>query len=135
MTTRDRPLSPHLQIYRWQWTMALSIVHRMTGVALTGGTLLLVWWLLATAMGPGPYAQVEAAISSWLGQLVLFGWSWALFYHLANGIRHLFWDAGRGYELRTGYATAWLTVLASVALTALAWAIGYGFIGSGMGGG
>lgn len=130
MTTRDRPLSPHLLIYRWQWTMAMSIVHRMTGVALTAGTLLLVWWLLAAAMGPLAYAQVEAAMAHWLGRLVLFGWSWALFYHLANGIRHLFWDAGRGYEMSTGYATAWLVGIASVVLTGLAWAIGYGIIGS-----
>ena len=129
MTIRDRPLSPHLQIYRWQWTMALSITHRMTGVALAGGTLLLVWWLLAAAMGPQAYAQVEAAMSHWLGRLVLFGWSWALFYHLANGIRHLFWDAGHGYELRTGFITAWLVVVASVLLTVLAWAIGYGIVG------
>lgn len=129
MTTRERPLSPHLQIYRWQWTMALSITHRMTGVALTAGTLLLVWWLLAAAMGPEAYAVVERAMSHWLGRLVLFGWSWALFYHLANGIRHLFWDAGRGYELRTGYLTAWLVVVVSVVLTVLAWTIGYGIIG------
>lgn len=135
MTTRERPLSPHLQIYRWQWTMALSIMHRMTGVALAGGTLLLVWWLLAAAMGAEAYAQVEGAMSHWFGRLVLFGWSWALFYHLANGIRHLFWDAGRGYELRTGYATAWLVAVVSVALTALAWAIGYGIIGYRIGGG
>ncbi|HUT49530.1 MAG TPA: succinate dehydrogenase, cytochrome b556 subunit [Alphaproteobacteria bacterium] len=128
MTTRDRPLSPHLQIYRWQWTMLLSIVHRLTGVALSVGTLLLVWWLVAVAAGPETYAAVQGFISHWFGRLVLFGFTWALFYHLANGIRHLFWDAGRGYALATGYASAWVVVLASLALTGLAWLAGYGII-------
>ena len=128
MTSRDRPLSPHLQIYRWQWTMLLSIVHRITGVALTVGTLLLVWWLVATAYGPESYAGVQAFIAHWFGRLILLGFTWALFYHLSNGIRHLFWDAGRGFELSTGYGSAWVVVLASVVLTALAWLAGYGFI-------
>jgi succinate dehydrogenase / fumarate reductase cytochrome b subunit len=128
MTSRDRPLSPHLQIYRWQWTMLLSIVHRMTGVALAVGTLLLVWWLVAIAMGPETYATVQAVMNHWFGRLVLLGFTWALFYHLSNGIRHLFWDAGRGYELSTGYGTAWLVVLASIVLTGLAWLAGYGII-------
>lgn len=129
MTTRDRPLSPHLQIYRWQWTMLLSITHRLSGVALAAGTLLLVYWLVAAASGAEAYASAQAVISHWLGRLLLFGWTWALFYHLANGIRHLFWDMGRGFALATGYATAWLVVLVSVVLTALAWLIGYGLIG------
>jgi len=128
MTSRDRPLSPHLQIYRWQWTMLLSIVHRMTGVALSVGTLLLVWWLIAAAAGPDAFARVQGVMGHWFGRLVLFGFTWALFYHLANGIRHLFWDAGRGYALSTGYASAWLVVLASLALTGLAWLVGYGII-------
>ena len=128
MTSRDRPLSPHLQIYRWQWTMLLSIVHRMTGVALSVGTLLLVWWLVAVAMGPETYATVQSFMSHWFGRLVLLGFTWALFYHLSNGIRHLFWDAGRGYELSTGYGSAWLVVIASIVLTGLAWLAGYGII-------
>jgi len=128
MTSRDRPLSPHLQIYRWQWTMLLSIVHRMTGVALSVGTLLLVWWLVAVAMGPQTYATVQAFMSHWFGRLILLGFTWALFYHLSNGIRHLFWDAGRGYELSTGYGSAWLVVIASIVLTGLAWLAGYGII-------
>jgi len=128
MTSRDRPLSPHLQIYRWQWTMLLSIVHRMTGVALSVGTLLLVWWLVAVAMGPETYATVQSFMSHWFGRLVLLGFTWALFYHLSNGIRHLFWDTGRGYELSTGYGSAWLVVIASIVLTGLAWLAGYGII-------
>jgi len=128
MTSRERPLSPHLQIYRWQWTMLLSIVHRMTGVALAAGTLWLVWWLVAAAMGPEAFASAQAFAAHWFGRLVLLGFTWALFYHLANGIRHLFWDAGRGFELSTGYGSAWLVVLASLALTGLAWLAGYGII-------
>ena len=129
MTTRDRPLSPHLQIYRWQWTMVLSITQRMTGVALAAGTLLLVWWLIAAAAGAEPYAAVQGAVSHWIGRTLLLGWTYALFYHLCNGIRHLFWDVGRGFELGTGYASAWAVVLVSLAMTALAWLIGYGVIG------
>ena len=125
MTTRDRPLSPHLQIYKWQWTMALSITHRMTGVALVGGALVMVGWLIAVALGPEAYAVAQAAASHWIGRLFLLGWTWSLFYHLCNGIRHLFWDAGRGYELRTGLATGVLVVLASLGLTGLA---GYGIL-------
>ena len=126
MTTRERPVSPHIQIYRWQWTMLLSITHRMTGVGLAVGTLLLVWWVVAAAAGPEAYASAQAFLSHWFGRLLLFGFTWALFYHLCNGIRHLFWDAGKGFELTTGYATAWAVVLASVVLTVLAWVIGYG---------
>jgi succinate dehydrogenase / fumarate reductase cytochrome b subunit len=128
MTSRDRPLSPHLQIYRWQWTMLLSIVHRMTGVALSVGMLLLVWWLVAASLGPEEFADAQAFMDHWFGRLILFGFTWALFYHLSNGIRHLFWDAGRGFELQTGYGTAWLVVLASLVLTGLAWLAGYGII-------
>jgi len=125
MASDDRPLSPHLQIYRWQITMVLSILHRMTGVALALGTLLLVWWLLAAAAGPEAYATVQGAIGSWLGRLLLFGWSFALFYHLCNGIRHLAWDAGLGFEIKTMTSTGWIVVCASVALTVLAWVLGY----------
>jgi succinate dehydrogenase / fumarate reductase cytochrome b subunit len=128
MTTRDRPLSPHLQIYRWQWTMLLSITHRMTGMALAGGALLLVGWLIAAAAGPETYAWAQVVVGHWVGRLVLLGFTWALFYHLANGIRHLCWDAGKGFELTTGYGSGWLMLLASWALTGLAWLAGYGII-------
>ncbi len=99
MPAPDRPLSPHLQIYRPQITSLLSIMHRLTGVALTAGTLLLTYWLVAAAYGPGAFADAQALIGSWIGQLVLWGFTFAIFYHLANGIRHLAWDFGWGFEL------------------------------------
>src|ERR687892_1500300 len=105
MTARNRPLSPHLQVYRPQLTSVLSISHRVTGVALAVGTLLLVYWLVSAAAGPDSYATAQSVIGSWLGIVLLFGWTYALFYHLCNGIRHLFWDAGYGFELPTVYRT------------------------------
>lgn len=126
MARSQRPLSPHLQIYRWQWTMALSILHRMAGVALGLGSLLLVYWLAAAARGPAAYAQAQGFIGSWFGMLLLLGFSVALFYHLANGIRHLFWDAGRGFELKTAYGSGIAVLAATAVLTILAWAIGLG---------
>ena len=101
MTTDNRPISPHLQVYKPQITSILSILHRATGFALAVGTLLFVWWLISAAAGPQTYAVVEAFLSSWIGTLLLIGWSFAVFYHLCNGIRHLFWDAGRGFEIET----------------------------------
>jgi succinate dehydrogenase / fumarate reductase cytochrome b subunit len=102
--------------------MMLSGTHRATGIALTGGTLLLVWWLVAAASGPEQFALVQWFLGTWIGKLVLLGWTFSLFYHLANGIRHLCWDAGWGFELRTTYASGWVVVIASVLLTAIAWA-------------
>jgi len=119
-----RPLSPHLQVYKWQITMVLSICHRATGVALSVGTLLLVWWLVALAMGPQAFAAAQGLIGSWLGKLVLLGWTFSLFFHLANGIRHLFWDAGYGFEIKTTTVSGWTVVVASVALTVIAWVAG-----------
>ena len=119
----DRPLSPHLQIYRPQITSILSILHRMTGVGLTLGGVLVVWWLLAAATGPEYFATVDGLITSWLGHLVLLGLTWALSYHFLNGIRHLFWDLGYGFDLpsvdRTGIAVA----VGSGVLTVLLWLI------------
>jgi succinate dehydrogenase / fumarate reductase cytochrome b subunit len=117
-----RPLSPHLQVYRWQLTMVLSIIHRMTGVALAVGTVLLIALLLALAAGPDAYQTVRAFCSSWLGMLMLFGWSWALCFHLCNGIRHLAWDTGWGFEIPRAYLTGWTVVAASLVMTALIWA-------------
>ncbi|MCY4593044.1 MAG: succinate dehydrogenase, cytochrome b556 subunit [Alphaproteobacteria bacterium] len=124
MTGSNRPLSPHLQIYRPQLTSVLSITHRATGVALAAGTLLFSWWLLAAASGSGSFALVQDVMGSWPGLIVLVGFTWALFYHLCNGIRHLFWDAGRGLEIETAYRSGWVTVAASVGLTVIAWAVG-----------
>jgi succinate dehydrogenase / fumarate reductase cytochrome b subunit len=130
MTSPDRPLSPHLQIYRWQLTSVLSILHRATGVALSLGTLLLVYWLIALAAGPTTYEVARGLIGSWLGRLLLFGWTIAFFYHLANGIRHLVWDAGHGYELPVVYASGWAVVIATAALTLASWIAGYWMMGA-----
>jgi succinate dehydrogenase / fumarate reductase cytochrome b subunit len=99
MPPTERPLSPHLQVYRPQITSVLSILHRLTGVALTLGTLLLTWWLVSAAYGPDAFADAQAFVGSWFGQLLLWGFTFALFYHLGNGIRHLAWDFGWGFEL------------------------------------
>ncbi len=129
MASHDRPLSPHLQVYRPQLTSLLSILHRITGIVLAVGTLLLVWWLMAAATGTGAYDTVQSVIGSWIGRLLLLGWTYALFYHLCNGIRHLFWDAGQGFELTTAYRTGWFVVGASVVLTLVAWVWGYASMG------
>ena len=120
----SRPLSPHLQIYRRQITSVLSISHRATGLALSAGTLLLVWWLVALARGPEAFASAQGLVGSWVGRILLLGWTFSLFFHLANGIRHLFWDAGYGFEIKTTTASGWAVVVASVALTLIAWVAG-----------
>lgn len=125
MAQRERPLSPHLQIYRPEITSVLSIAHRLTGVALSVGTLLLVWWLLATALGGDAFALADGFLGSIIGRILLFGWTFALFYHLANGIRHLGWDLGYGFDLGVLKATGWLVVAAALGLTVLAWAIAW----------
>ena len=104
--------------------MAMSILHRVTGITLSIGAILLVWWLVAGAEGPEAYSAVQWFLGSWIGLLLLFGWSLALFYHLCNGIRHLWWDTGRGLDL-PGVHRSGLAVLAlTVALTIIAWAAG-----------
>lgn len=110
-TKRQRPLSPHLQVYRWQITMTMSILHRATGVALAVGAFALVWWVLALSAGPDAYATFRECAGSLFGQLVLFGFVFCLIYHFFNGIRHLFWDIGWGLEIPKFYASGW-TVLA-----------------------
>ncbi len=130
MAISNRPLSPHLQVYRPQLTSILSILHRLTGVALAVGTLLLIYWLAAAASGPAAFEAAQDLIGSILGRLLLLGWTFALFYHLCNGIRHLFWDAGWGFELVDAYRSGWLVVGASGALTLLSWSLGYSMMGS-----
>lgn len=125
MSQVQRPLSPHLQVYKWQLTSVLSILHRATGLALAFGTIFLVWWLLAAATGNTAFNVAQAFWYSWFGRLLLLGWTWALFYHLSNGIRHLFWDAGRGFEIKTTYASGWTVVAASFVLTVIAWIAAY----------
>jgi succinate dehydrogenase / fumarate reductase cytochrome b subunit len=125
MTTRTRPLSPHLQVYRLPLAAVLSISHRATGVFLTIGTLLLAYWLAAAAYGPDSYARAQAFIGSWFGILLLLGWSFSLFFHLSNGIRHLVWDAGFGFE-KHQYRQSNLIVLgAAGVLTLIAWVAGF----------
>lgn len=123
VTQHQRPLSPHLQIYRPQLTSLMSISHRATGVFLSFGTLVLVYWLMAAAAGPQAYQQAQSLLGSWLSLLLLFAWSFSLFYHLCNGIRHLFWDAGLGFDLKTTYLTGYLVLVASLILTTLAWTL------------
>jgi succinate dehydrogenase / fumarate reductase, cytochrome b subunit len=125
MSQAQRPLSPHLQIYQWQLTSVLSITHRATGLALAAGTVLLLWWLLAAATSADAFAVAQAFWYSWIGRLLLFGWTWSLFFHLCNGIRHLCWDAGWGFELKTVYLSGWIVVSASLLLTIIAWVAGY----------
>ncbi len=130
MISSNRPLSPHLQVYRPQITSTLSILHRLTGVALAVGTLLLTWWLVAAAAGPEAFATAQGFIGSILGRLLLFGWSVALFYHLCNGIRHLAWDAGYGFEIETTTRSGWAVVVATAVLTLVAWIAGYFMMGA-----
>jgi succinate dehydrogenase / fumarate reductase cytochrome b subunit len=126
MTVRiDRPLSPHLQTYRWTLTMALSIVHRITGVALYFGTLLLVWWLIAAASGPAAYANVQAFTGSWIGRLIAFGYTWALIHHALSGVRHLVWDLGYGYRPAEREWLTWAALIGGIALTIVLWVVAY----------
>jgi succinate dehydrogenase / fumarate reductase, cytochrome b subunit len=122
--SHPRPLSPHLQVYRWQITMLMSISHRATGIALSAGSLLLVYWLWALAAGPECFATASALFGSVLGQLVLFGFSAALFYHLCNGIRHLLWDAGYAMSISDIHTTGRIVLVATAVLTLLAWGVG-----------
>ena len=120
-TSRPRPLSPNIQIYRPQLTSVLSIANRITGVILTLGAVGLVIWLSAAAAGPKSYELVQGAIGSWAGRIVLFGCTFAFFLHLCAGIRHLVWDTVHGFELRSIYISGWTVVGASVVLTVAAW--------------
>jgi succinate dehydrogenase / fumarate reductase, cytochrome b subunit len=123
---KPRPLSPHMQIYRWPVTMATSIVHRATGLALSAGTLLVAWWLIAIVMGDAQYDLFSTVARSPLGQLVLFGFVWSLAYHLLNGIRHLAWDVGYGFNVhtasRTGVLVFTLSIFAAIAVFVYAYA-------------
>ena len=123
MATNARPLSPHLQIYKPQLTSVLSILHRATGVFLTIGTLLLAYWLVAAASGPEAFEHAQGIIGSMLGQLLLFLWTLALFYHFCNGIRHLFWDAGSGLEIESVYRSGRHVIWVPVVLTLICWII------------
>ena len=124
MTTENRPLSPHLQVYRPQITSVLSISHRMTGIVLAAGAFLLVCWIVAAAYSPAIFHIFQAAAQTWFVRLIALGWTLCLFYHLSNGIRHLFWDAGIGLEITQARVSGWVVVFAAIFLTALSWAGG-----------
>ncbi len=119
-----RPMSPHLQVYKPQLTSVLSIANRASGIATSIGTLLLVWWLVAAASGPAPFATVQHFLANPVGLILLFGWTLGLAYHFFGGLRHLAWDAGFGFSLPATNRSGWAAVIATIAATALIWAIG-----------
>ena len=119
MARGNRPLSPHLQIYKPQLTSVLSITHRGTGVFLSIGALLLACWLLAVAGGPETYALLQGYLQAWYGQVLLYAWLFSLYYHLCNGVRHLCWDLGLGFDLKTTYASGYAVIASSLLLTVI----------------
>jgi len=119
-----RPLSPHLQIYRPQLTSMLSILHRATGIALAVGALYLAVWVMCAAASPRAYAVFQDFNTSILGRFVLGGWLFSTFFHLCNGIRHLFWDAGYGFEIKDAYRSGWIVVAVALIATILSWIVG-----------
>lgn len=121
----SRPMSPHLQIYKLPLPAIMSITHRMTGIFLSIGTLILTAWVVSMAMGAESYAQMNHYLGSLIGQLFLFGWTWALFYHLCNGLRHMYWDMGKGFEMKSVYLSGYITIAASVVCTLLVWIFAY----------
>jgi succinate dehydrogenase / fumarate reductase, cytochrome b subunit len=125
----ERPLSPHLFIYKPMLTMLMSIAHRITGLGLYVGTLLLAWWLLAAATGPSAYAGIGSFMSSFVGRVLLFGFTWALMHHMLGGIRHLIWDSGRGFGAQEREWLAIATLVGSIGLTVVVWLLGYLFAG------
>ena len=130
MKNRTRPLSPHLQIYRPQLTSVLSIAHRGTGIVLAAGALFLVYWLNALSAGEEEFNHLRHLIGAWYGQAMLLGFSFSLFYHLCNGVRHLFWDAGVGFELETAYRSGKAVVAVSLVLTLAAWMAAFAMAGN-----
>ena len=125
MAGHPRPLSPHLQIYRRQLTSVTSILHRFTGIGLAVGLLYLVCWLVAAASGLDSFDRLQTFNGSIIGRLLLLGWTVAFFYHLLNGLRHLAWDAGFGFELPVAYKTGYAVFIGTAVLTILAWMLGY----------
>jgi succinate dehydrogenase / fumarate reductase, cytochrome b subunit len=120
----ERPLSPHLQVYRWPISMALSILHRASGIALGVGTLAFTWWVTSIAISPNAFAIVQAVFDSLLGQLILAGWTFALIFHLSTGVRHLFWDFGYGFVAPQYERSAWIAIAMTICGTILVWIIG-----------
>jgi len=129
MSANERPLSPHLQIYRPQLTSVMSAFHRLTGLFLGAGTLALVYWLIAAASGRHAFKMAQILAGSIPGRILLFLWTACLVYHLLNGVRHLVWDTGRGLELRQAYLSGWLVAIATVVVTLAIWIAGYAIHG------
>lgn len=125
MAAHNRPLSPHLQIYQWQLTSVMSILHRGTGVLLALGIIPFVYWLISISGGEAMYNQAHQILGSSVGLVLLCGWTFALFYHLCNGIRHLMWDAGWGFELKTVYRSGYAVWIMATLLTASVWAMAF----------
>lgn len=122
---RARPLSPHLQVYKLTLSFVMSGFHRVSGAALYFGMLLLAWWLVAAASGPNAYANFEWFIGSWIGRLVLLGYTWGLLHHTLGGVRHLIWDTIHGFEPAERELLALATIVGSVSLTLVLWVVGY----------
>lgn len=125
MTAKSRPLSPHLSVYKFRITSTLSILHRMTGVALSIGAVALVWWLFAIASGPDAYAVFLSVAGSIVGKIAIAGWLFTFFYHLCNGVRHLFWDVGKGFAIEQARASGWTVVTVSALATLAAWFLAF----------
>ncbi len=121
----NRPLSPHLSIYKPIPTMVMSIAHRLTGVALYFGTLMFAWWLIAASTGESYFDFVQTFLGTWFGRLILFGFTWALVHHMLGGVRHLIWDTGRLFDKDTSTKLAYATLIGSIVLTLLIWVVGY----------
>lgn len=121
MARHERPLSPHLDVYRWEISNTLSILHRATGVMLSFGAIALVGWLMSVVAGPQAYAALNGFFAGPIGGLMLFGWTFCFFYHLCNGIRHLAWDTGRGFEKERARMTGWLVVVVAIVMTLGVW--------------
>ncbi len=128
--TVQRPLSPHLGIYRMQINMAMSIIHRITGAALYFGTILLAAWLISAATSADAFRFVNGLLGHPLGQLVMFGYTWALIHHMFGGIRHLIWDTGRALDIRSADTLGWLSIIGSISLTVVLWFIGLSMRGA-----
>ena len=122
MSSRERPLSPHLQVYRWQIQMVTSILHRATGMVLAAGALVIAAGLLSLMLGPDAWACFTGVADAWYGKVFLFGWSWAFSYHICNGVRHVVQDFAIGYRISTFVRSSWLSVVGSLVITALIWA-------------
>ncbi|NNE38117.1 MAG: succinate dehydrogenase, cytochrome b556 subunit [Gammaproteobacteria bacterium] len=126
MASVKGPLSPHLTVYKWQITMVLSILHRATGVFLSVGLLLFSYWLLSVASGMETFQNVSTHLTPWYGKAILLAFTFSIYLHLCNGIRHLFWDGGIGFEINTSNFSGYIVALVSVLLTILSWALGGG---------